>query len=101
MSGHPPGQSALTVSFLVYGLHFLVFPLLSLKSLWAAGQRKYCDGVSLEVIFPSSQDVWSLIIAAAAAAICSFSDFFEPILSSLHPCPTWLLKPLLFICVCP
>lgn len=78
MSGLPPGQSASTVSFLVYGLHFFVLPLLlSRTSLWAAGQFKYRDGVSLEVIFPSSQGVWSLIIVAAAAAICFFSDFLN------------------------
>ena len=101
MSGLPPGQFLLTASFLVYGLHLLVIPLLPHKFLWTADQFKYCDGAVLETVFPSSQGVWSLVIVFAAAAICLFSGIFEPILSSLHPCPTWLPKPLLLTHGCP
>ena len=101
MSGLLPGQFPLTASFLVYGLHLLVIPLLSHKFLWTADQFKYCDGVTLEILFPSSQGMWSLMTVVAAAAICLFSDVFEPILSSPCPCSTWLPKPLLLTRVCP
>ena len=89
------GQFLLTASFPVYGPYFLVFFPLSHNFLLTADQFKYCNGVTLEIIFSSYGKYEVLVYCLLLLLPFVFLvTFLELILSSLHPCPMWLLKSL-------